>query len=481
MAEMADDVPVVEPADDVPVAELVNEEQTKACPFCCETIRAAAKVCKHCGRDIDVPLGAAKKAKLAPEASATKGNQNPNAALLGCGLLAALGLILLTICSGLFSSSHSGTIGTAEAIEKSYQRGAEVGREEGKRAGEAEGYASSLNNAEKETYRETIDELYQSHQFQRTTLYTFVVVSGFFILGFLLQWIAFYVPRRIGYLRDIDWIVLPKEMTQVDLYELDGPIPKEQKRPKLPSSGSTLLLLLTLLSLIGCKSREEESWQMGHDANRKIAYEEAWREAAPRGEKEGHERGKAEADQAAKTGRAWQLYTTPAILALLFGIIVGVAVQYTVLACCNDAGRVPELVTVAFVPAMKHSLAYSILENKRKLLIWWEEERRRLTAANELKAAHIQAIHDAIVRKLIVMTTLEELTQARLLDLAQHELSKIMLDAEQKAVAPVKQSVACPHCGKTIGYSREKAGKTVKCPYASCGRPINLPSNGDGE
>jgi hypothetical protein len=36
------------------------------------------------------------------------------------------------------------------------------------------------------------------------------------------------------------------------------------------------------------------------------------------------------------------------------GIIVGFAVQYTVSACCNDAGRAPEMVTVAFVPTMKH-------------------------------------------------------------------------------------------------------------------------------
>jgi hypothetical protein len=290
-----------------------------------------------------------------------------------------------------------------------------------------------------------------------------------------------YVPRRVGLLRDIDWIVLPKEMTQVDLYEVDSPPPTASKRLKPPAAGTTLILLLTLLPMIGCKNRTEESWQQGYDANRKIAYEEGWRKAASRGEKEGRERGKADAEQDAQTGRAWQLYKTPAFLALMFGIIVGLAVQYTVLACCNDAGRVPELVSLAFVPAMKHSLAYSILENKRKLLIWWEEEKRQLTAANELKAAHIQSVHDVIVRKLKVTTTLEELTQARLLDLAQQELSKIMSDAEQKAITPTKQTITCPHCGKAIGYPRKHAGKTVKCPYANCGRPINLPSNGDGK
>lgn len=29
------------------------EADEKACPFCAETIKAAAKVCKHCGRDLE--------------------------------------------------------------------------------------------------------------------------------------------------------------------------------------------------------------------------------------------------------------------------------------------------------------------------------------------------------------------------------------------------------------------------------------------
>lgn len=34
--------------------ERINmEPDEKTCPFCAETIKAAAKVCKHCGRDLD--------------------------------------------------------------------------------------------------------------------------------------------------------------------------------------------------------------------------------------------------------------------------------------------------------------------------------------------------------------------------------------------------------------------------------------------
>jgi RNA polymerase-binding transcription factor DksA len=381
-------------------------------------------------------------------------------------------LFIVITCSSVVS--FLGKVGQEsrpfEVIESARQRGAQAGREEGRRAGEAEGFTGAFHTAENEAYRKTINELYQSREYRRIPLFTIAVVIGFFIVGFLLQWIVFYVPRRIGFLRDIDWIVLPKEMNRVDW---DDIVPRRL-------TGTMLILFLTTLPLIGCKNPEQEAWQQGYDANRQAAYQEGRQEGVPRGEKEGEEQGRTAAQRAARTGRAWQLYSTPTILALMFGAIVGIAVQYTTLACCKDAGRLPELVTMAFVPAMKHSLAYAVLASRRKLLLWREEEMRRQAAANDLRRAHMHAVHDFVVRKLKAMTALEELTQARILDLARQEMSKIVSEAEQRALPPVKRAVACPYCGKPIGYPRKKAGQTVICPYATCRRPIQLPSNGDG-
>ena len=40
----------------------VGGEDTKACPFCGEDVKAVAKKCKHCGETIDVALRAAEEA-----------------------------------------------------------------------------------------------------------------------------------------------------------------------------------------------------------------------------------------------------------------------------------------------------------------------------------------------------------------------------------------------------------------------------------
>lgn len=38
-----------------PTGVVIRQDDTRTCPFCAETIKAAAIVCKHCGRDIQQP------------------------------------------------------------------------------------------------------------------------------------------------------------------------------------------------------------------------------------------------------------------------------------------------------------------------------------------------------------------------------------------------------------------------------------------
>ena len=52
---------VVEPT------QMVVIQETKACPFCAETIALAAKKCKHCGEILDPVLRASEEAKRASE------------------------------------------------------------------------------------------------------------------------------------------------------------------------------------------------------------------------------------------------------------------------------------------------------------------------------------------------------------------------------------------------------------------------------
>jgi len=119
-------------------------------------------------------------------------------------------------------------------------------------------------------------------------------------------------------------------------------------------------------------------------------------------------------------------------------------------------------------------------------MIECDEEIRRLSASSNLQARKMKMVHDGVVRRLKTVSTLEELTKARLVDLAQKELSRIVSASEVEANRRIdngqaseksraKYSHCCPYCNKAIGYSGKKAGKTVQCPYKKCGRSITLP------
>ncbi len=76
-----------------PVPPAVNDKDTKKCPFCDETIKKGARVCRFCGRDLVPPLThTAEAAQSNPPASSQGRKKTP--------LLVAVALVILAIIVG---------------------------------------------------------------------------------------------------------------------------------------------------------------------------------------------------------------------------------------------------------------------------------------------------------------------------------------------------------------------------------------------
>lgn len=255
-----------------------------------------------------------------------------------------------------------------------------------------------------------------------------------------------------------------------------------------------LLVALLLLPSAGCRTqKEQEAYDNAYKAAYKAGHEEGRREGERRGNEEGRERGGRAAREAAEKGVAWQLYASLALGALASGLLVGLCAQYGLLAACRRTERLPQFSTVAFVPAMKDSLAYSIFEKRRRLMVEIEEELREMCARRNLQAAQLQEVHDAVARRLQAISSIEELSRSRILELAAAEFDRIITNSARRsgrvsddppAAGPGQQiAYACPHCRQIVRYTEKLAGRAVNCPNPECGRRIELPplfSDADG-
>lgn len=251
------------------------------------------------------------------------------------------------------------------------------------------------------------------------------------------------------------------------------------------------LFLALLLLLAGCQNKVQEAYDTAYKANYPIGKQAGIKVGEQRGREEGAKKGQEAAREAAERGVAWQLYAALSLGALAGGLGLGLCLQYSILIFSHRSGRVSQFSTVAFVPAMKWSLAYAIFERRRMLMLEVEEELREMAQRRSLQDAQIRDVQEAVELKLRAISSIDELTRARLLELASEEIAKIVSGAAEKAEgvgdgrpgpdASPQTIQTCPHCRQLIRYKRQQAGATVKCPNPECARPVKLePPAGGG-
>jgi len=253
------------------------------------------------------------------------------------------------------------------------------------------------------------------------------------------------------------------------------------KRLRLPL---LLLGLVTLVTWSGCDSQADEIFKRAYDASYSSGYLETIQSGRDLGLEEGTQHGDAEARRAAENGVAWQLYWIPVSSLLLTGLALGLMVQYTILLICRRTANLPQFSAVAFVPAMKFTVAYKIFERRRNVMIEIDEKLREMAKRKNLQIAKIEQLKETVALKVETMSSLDELTQSRLLELAAKEMDKVIAKSTKKARPGKRSSKSgangnlthpCPACRTKNHYHLRLAGKTVKCSNKECGRAIKLP------
>jgi len=369
-----------------------------------------------------------------------------------CGPLrqATLGALVLV----LFLSGCT----TQRQISLATEQGASAGRSDGRSTGEAKGFREAFPNARSKAYRQTLWSLYWSGDFQRQPLYRTGTVALGIILGLALQWGLFFWLRRSHHLLDIDFILV--------------------KRGQNILGG--LLIAAGLISSSGCTSPVQKAWKSAYDSEFHDAYQEGLLSGQGEGIQYGRERGEEQAQEAARTGESWWLYTDLIAGGGILGLLIGTIAQYASLFVVRLTGTLDEFWAKLFVPGMATSASYGWLIGRRDEIRHYQEQVEVIDQNLQATCAQMKSDADRKVAALAARSHQIDVRNRRLVQDTEIKLASIARSAETTASQSHGTSLRrarCPHCNAIGRYKPECAGKKGRC--GSCRAVVRMPPKRD--
>jgi hypothetical protein len=254
---------------------------------------------------------------------------------------------------------------------------------------------------------------------------------------------------------------------------------RQHNRKRSRSAFFVKLAVLTIFCAAGCDARGK-AWQMAYQSNYERGFNEGRGQDVLADRTAAQSAGEQSAKRALTSGTAWVLYRPLAIWSFSSGVLLGIASQFLVLMLFRYQRQLPLFLASALVPGIRRSRAYSLLEINAHAHV----EKSSLNATRQLKLWQIRAIQEIVENRLKATANLDELTQSKLLELADQELDKIVAASQYRqdsarAKTPPPTDLRffnCPTCSKRVKFSRHFANKTRPCPNPECGSAITFPS-----